>query len=84
MLTKLQKIFIYWGLIECNRIAQKSAKPGFNFIKSIFGPLQCCMFQVEMMPGNDGSDEEFWFLPESADLEHITMLQVYIESLWLR
>merc|ERR1719452_214386 len=32
-----------------------------------------CGFQQKLMPGNDGSEEEFWFLPESADLDHLTM-----------
>ena len=28
------------------------------------------------MPVNDGPEEYFWLLPESADIEHLTMLQV--------
>eukprot|EP00088_Acartia_fossae_P037297 TRINITY_DN3846_c0_g1_i1.p1 TRINITY_DN3846_c0_g1~~TRINITY_DN3846_c0_g1_i1.p1 ORF type:complete len:452 (-),score=134.37 TRINITY_DN3846_c0_g1_i1:465-1820(-) len=40
-----------------------------------------CGFQLQTLPGADGStEEEFWVLPESADLEHITMLQDSLRS----
>jgi hypothetical protein len=32
--------------------------------------------QLEMMPVQDGPEEEFWVLPEYADLDHLTMMKV--------
>jgi UBX domain-containing protein 6 len=65
------------------RKIRKSNKAFQERVASLEGTeefIRDCGFQVEMMPGNDGSDEEFWFLPESADLEHITMLQDSLRS----
>lgn len=40
-----------------------------------------CGFQVTMMPNADQSgEEEFWYLDESADLDHISMLQDSLRS----
>jgi len=39
-----------------------------------------CGFQKKLMPVNDGPEEYFWLLPESADIEHLTMLQDSLRS----
>jgi len=39
-----------------------------------------CGFQVKMLPGAEGADEEFWVLDESCDIEHMSMLQDSLKS----
>jgi len=39
-----------------------------------------CGFQVKSLNGPNGTDEEFWVLEESADLDHLSMLQDSLKS----
>ena len=61
------------------RKIRKSNKAFQERVASLEGTeefIRDCGFQLEMLTGNDGNEEEFWILPEHADLEHLTMLQV--------
>jgi len=65
------------------RKIRKSNKAFQERVASLEGTeefIRDCGFQLEMLAGNDGNEEEFWILPEYADLEHLTMLQDSLRS----
>jgi hypothetical protein len=40
-------------------------------------------FQLAMLPVQDGPEEEFWVLPEAADIDYLVMMKVRHKSTFL-